>query len=105
MPQASNKKRLQIIQQNLQNLSVCQSCKITIVHKSTVSRIIIRYNDQGHNNNNKSLGRPKKVNERMGRIVVPASKTTLNASQQIDLSTSYIRKILIKYGLQARKFA
>ena len=76
-PQTSEKLRLQIIKLNLQNLSVCQISKITNVHKSTVSRIIIRYNDRGHINNNKSPGRPKKVNERMERIVVRASKKTL----------------------------
>ena len=112
MPQTSEKLRLQIIKLNLQNLSVCQISKITNVHKSTVSQIIIRYNDRGHINNNKSPGRPRKVNQRMERIVVRASKkdpfsnaSQIKNSQQIDICTSYIRKILIKYGLRARKIA
>ena len=111
MPQTCEKLRLQI-KLNMQNLSVCQIPRITKVHKSTLSRIIIRYNDRGHINNNKSPGRPKKVNERMERIVVRASKKDpfLNASQiknsqQIDLCTSYIRKILIKYGFRERQIA
>ena len=109
MPQTSEKLRLQIIKQNLQNLSDCQISKITNVHKSTVSRIIIRYNDRGLINNNKS---PEKSQRKNGKNCGSSfkKKPFLNASQmknsqQIDLCTSYIRKILIKYGLRARKVA
>ena len=60
MPQTIGKLRLPKIKPNLQNHFDCQISKITNVHKSTGSRSIIRYNDRGHNNNNKQRGRPKK---------------------------------------------
>ena len=74
MHQISEKLRLHVIKLNLQNLSVCQIYRITNVHKSTVSRIIIRYNDRGHIYNYKSPGRPKEKSTRIERIVVQASK-------------------------------
>ena len=70
--------RLQITKLNVQNFSVSHVSKITNLYKSTVSRTIIRYNDQGHTNNNKKTGRQKKVNQRMEMIVVQASKKTLS---------------------------
>ena len=70
--------RLQITKLNVQNFSVSHVSKITNPYKSTVSRTIIRYNDQGHTNNNKKTGRQKKVNQRMEMIVVQASKKTLS---------------------------
>ena len=70
--------RLQITKLNVQNFSVSHVSKIPNLYKSTVSRTIIRYNDQGHTNNNKKTGRQKKVNQRMEMIVVQASKKTLS---------------------------
>ena len=74
MPQTREKMRLRITKFNVQHFSVSHVSKITNLFKSTVSRTIIRYNDQGHTNNNKKTGRQKKVNQRMEKIVVQASK-------------------------------
>ena len=78
MPQTREKRRLQITKLNVQNFSVSHVWKITNLYKSTVSRTIIRYNDQGDDNNNKKTGRQKKVNQRMEKIVIQASNVTLS---------------------------
>ena len=109
MPQTSQKIRRKIIKLELQNYSTCQISKITNIHKATVSRVILRFKECGSLERQKSPGRPKKITEKVERIVVRDSKKDpfLNATQlqkisSFDIAKSTIRKILVKYGLRSR---
>ena len=109
MPQTSLKTRAKVIKLKSQNFTICQISKITKVHKATVSRIIIRYEQRGHVENTKSAGRPREVTGRVERVVTLVSKKHpfLNSTQlrnftKVDLSSSTIRRILVKYGLRSR---
>ena len=80
MSQTIEKLRLPKIKPNLQNRFDCQISKITNVHKSTGSRIIIPYNDRGHINNNKYPGRPKKSTKEGNELFRKQKVPFLNAS-------------------------
>ena len=62
MSQTSEKMRRLVKKLNKQNFAVCEISRIPNVQKSTGCRIIIPYNDRGETKNNKSRGRPIKVN-------------------------------------------
>ena len=109
MPQTSIKLRQKIIKLDSQNLSICEISRITGVHKATVSRTIIRYNERGTLQNRKSPGRPRKITEKVERLVTRSSKkypffnaSQLRKTEKFSIAASCIRKILVKYGLRAR---
>ena len=75
MPQTSQKIRRKI-KLELQNYSICQISRITNIHKATVSRVILRFKERGSLEHQKNPGGPKKITEKVERIVVRYSKKT-----------------------------
>ena len=93
MPRTSIELRQKIVDLNSQNVSISQISMLLRLTTSTVSRVISRYHDRGHNENRKSTGRPKVVTEKMERIVTRASKkhsstscTQLKKVEQLEIS-------------------
>ena len=59
-PRISRKKRKKVIELKLLSFTDCETSKETKIHKSTVSRIILRYESRGTVERGKNPGRPKK---------------------------------------------
>ncbi len=102
MPRTSQKQREKVIELKLLNFTVCEISKETRIHKSTVSRIILRYESRGTVEHRKNPGRPKKITEKVERIIVRESKkdpflssTEVAKVANVQLAASTIRKILV----------
>ena len=70
MPRTSQKQRDKYIELELLNFTNSETSKETKIRKSTVSRIILRYETRGTVEHGKNPGRPKKIIEKVERITV-----------------------------------
>ena len=103
MPITSQNTRLKIIALHRKNWSIYAISKHLGLIKSTISRIIQRYEERGSVDNKKSPGRPKRITPKMERMVVRETKKKLFSPQEIFERKCHFRLVHQLYERYYRK--